>query len=123
MLFSLNTLFDGWQPSDQVQGEGLAGLQRHYTGLSEKYGFDVQIPLHYILRVTYFYSAAEDKEKNLKAAELVKFALSRDPESIDDFIELIEALTNNGAEQGAQRLTASVCNSQAQHEICSLTPK
>lgn len=123
MLFSLNTLFDGWQPADEVQAEGLVGLQRHYNGLSEKYRFDVQIPLHYILRVTYFYSASSDKDHNSKAAELVQFALNRDPGSIDDFEELIEALNNQGEEQGAQRLTSFVCTSQSQHELCDLTPK
>jgi len=118
MLFSLNTIFDGWQPADDVQAEGLTGLQRHYNGLSEKYQFDVQIPLHYILRVTYFYSAATDKEKNAKAAELVQFALNRDPGSIIDFEELFEALNNQGQEQGAGRLSSYVCTSLPQHEFC-----
>ena len=59
---------------------------------------------------------------SLLGSELVQFSLSRDLDSIDDFIELIEALNNNGAEQGAQRLTAFVCNSQPQHELCSMPP-
>jgi len=118
-----STLFDGWQPTDAVQGEGLDGLRRHYTGLSEKYGFSVQIPLYYILRVTYFYSASSSEEDNQKASELVKFAINRDAASIDDFVELIEALNNQGEQQGAQRLTAFLCAYNGQHKLCSKTPK
>ncbi len=123
LLFSLKSLFDGWQPADTVQREGLPGLQGHYAGLTEKYGFDVQIPLHFILRITYFYSAAAEEEKNKKAAELVKFALHRDPASINDFVELVEALNNQGEEQGAQRLTSFVCNNLSQHTFCSSVQK
>jgi len=123
LLFSLKALFDGWQPDDKVQGEGLPGLQGHYAGLTERYGFEVQIPLHFMLRIAYFYSAADDEEKNKKAAEVVKFALHRDPASINDFVELIEALNNQGEEQGAQRLTAFVCNTMTQHTFCSKAQK
>ena len=105
MLFGLTKLFEGWQPLDEIQAEGLLGLQRHYTGLTEKYGFAVDIPLHYVLRVTYFYSASSEEEHNQKAAELVQFALTRDAGSVDDFVELIEALNNQGEPKGAQRLT------------------
>jgi predicted alpha/beta superfamily hydrolase len=118
MLFSLNTLFDGWQPADEVQAEGLVGLKRHYSGLSEKYQFEVEIPLHFILRVIYFYSASPDEEHNAKAAELVEFALNRDPGSVDDFKELIEALNQQAEEAGAQRLTAFVCAGQPQNTLC-----
>lgn len=119
MLFSIRTLFDGWQPSGAVQREGLVGLQRHYSGLTEKYGFSVQIPLHYILRITYFFSASAEEEDNQKAAELVNFAFDRDPGSIDEFEELVVALTNQGQEKGAQRLTAFICNKVIQHELCA----
>ena len=119
MLFSLETLFDGWQPPGAVQREGLTGLQTHYSGLTEKYGFEVQIPMHFILRITYFYSASDDEEENKKAAALVKFALERDPVSIDDFIELVEALNNQGQEKSAQRLTAYVCDTLSQDKFCA----
>ena len=119
MLFSLESLFDGWQPSGATQREGLAGLRSHYSGLTEKYGFNVQIPMHFILRITYFYSASDDEEENRKAAELVKFALDRNPDSIDDLIELVEALNNQGQEKGAERLTAFVCNKMIQHKFCA----
>ena len=119
MLFSLESLFDGWQPSGAAQREGLVGLQSHYSGLTEKYGFNVQIPLHFILRITYFYSASEKQEENQKAAELVKFALDRDPDSVNDFIELVAALNNQGEETGAKRLTAFVCDNLSQHKFCS----
>lgn len=119
MLYSLRTLFDDWQPPAAVQQEGLAGLQRHYSGLTEKYGFSVQIPLHYILRIAYFYSAADDAEKNQKAAELVHFALDRDSGSIEDLEELIVALTNQGQQQGAERVIAAVCGKVREFERCA----
>ena len=119
MLFSLKLLFDGWRPSGAVQREGLPGLQSHYSDLNEKYGFNVQIPLHFILRITYFYSVSDKEEENQKAAELVKFALDRDPDSIFDFVELVEALNNQGQEEGAKRLTALLCTNLSQHKYCS----
>jgi predicted alpha/beta superfamily hydrolase len=123
MLFSLETLFDGWQPPGAVQREGLTGLQTHYSGLTEKYGFNVQIPMHFILRITYFYSASDEEEENRKAEALVKFALERDPASIDDFVELVEALNNQGQEKGARRLTAFVCDTLSQHKFCAQAKK
>ena len=57
--------------------------------------------------------------ENQKAAEPVKFALDRDPDSINDFIELVEALNNQGEATGAKRLTAFVCNNLSQHKFCS----
>ena len=118
MQYSLETLFDGWQPTGAVQQQGLVGLQKHYAGLTAKYGFEVPIPIHYLLRVTYFYSASDVEEENLKAAAIVKYSLERDPLGVDEFVDLLEALNNQGEEKGARRLTTYICEAMSAHEIC-----
>lgn len=117
LLYSLRTLFDGWEPSRDVQWEGLAGFQRHYKTLSAKYGFNIAIPLYYMLTMTYHFSASPDEEDHQKAAGLVKFALSRDDNSAADFADLVPVLTNQGHEQAAQRLSALICKEASQSKL------
>ena len=100
-------------------GKDLLDCNVIILNLTEKYGFNVQIPLHFIIRVTYFYSASDDEEQNKMANELVNFALDRDPESIDDFIEVVGVLNNQGEEGGSKRLTAYVCNKLSQNPFCT----
>ena len=118
LLFSMKVLFDGWEPTREVQWEGLTGFQRHYTKLSNKYGFEIAIPLYYMLTMTYHFSASPDDENHQKATDLINFALSRDQNSADDFADLAGVLINQGHPKAAQRITALICKNVTNYRLC-----
>ena len=51
-LDGLRFLFDGWQVPDDIAAQGeFAEFERHYEGLSARFGYDVKIPMLAVIRL------------------------------------------------------------------------
>jgi predicted alpha/beta superfamily hydrolase len=90
----LRFTFSGWPfPEDQRQEAKLEDIRRHYSGLSEKYGFNAVIPLNYLLDVGI--RMMMNNKDYAAAIEALKLGCIIHPYSPDAFYYLGLAYENN----------------------------
>ncbi len=119
VIAGLRDSFKNWRPSSKVASGSLEGLQAHYSALSERYGYEVLIPLETMKRESAFHSASKIEERWHVASDIVKYALAKTPNDVDEFISIADELSDYGAIEGSQRLISFVCEQAPGHSRCA----
>lgn len=117
--WSLQQLFTGWRPGPDEYRQGFAGLDKHYRGLSERFGWAIEIPLDDISPLVFEFARRGNEGDDLRAYELIEHAVTRDPGMYDEFIEMIGALEIQGHVDGASTVSKALCASNHSLAICS----
>lgn len=118
-LYALRTLFNGWRPSWDIKVLGLAALQEHYQQLSNRYGFSVEIaPLH-LLQMSFVFARMETEEGDLKAEQVVTYALNNYPDIAAEFIDVVDQLELYGHKQASVNLNKLVCDKLKGNNVCN----
>lgn len=90
----LRFVFSGWQyPIDQIEKSDLEDIVQHYQRLTEKYGFEAEIPLDPLITIAFVLSEKEDISQ---AIEALLLACKIHPYSPDAFYYLGTAYEKNG---------------------------
>jgi predicted alpha/beta superfamily hydrolase len=92
--FALKQVWDGWNMPRETFTQGLTAVQGHYTKISKKFGFDVQIPEGVINNLGY--NALGD-EKFDKAIEVFSYNVKMYPNSANVYDSLADAQEASGA--------------------------
>ena len=92
--FALKQVWDGWQMPRDTFTQGLTAVQGHYTKISKKFGFDVQVPEGIINNLGY--NALGD-EKFDKAIEVFSYNVKMYPNSANVYDSLADAQEASGA--------------------------
>ena len=117
--WSLQRLFLGWRPGPDAYRLGLAGLEKHYSDLSERFGWAVEIPLDDILPLVFEFARRGNEGDDSRVYELIEHAVTRDQEMYDEFVEMIGALEIQGHSAGASIARKALCDSNPSLQICS----
>jgi predicted alpha/beta superfamily hydrolase len=117
--WSLQQLFAGWRPEAYVYQMGLAGLSEHYSSLSERFGWAIEIPSDDLSPLIFEFARRGNEGDDLRAYELIEHAVARDPGMYDELIEMIGALEIQGHANGAAIAKQALCNSDPSQPICS----
>ena len=117
--WSLQQLFSGWRPGPDVYRQGFAGLDKHYRGLSDRFGWTIEIPLDDISPLVFEFARRGNEGDDLRAYELIDHAVTRDPGMYDEFIEMIGALEIQGHLTGASIARKALCDSNSSLRVCS----
>lgn len=117
-LYSFRTLFEGWRPSWEVKKMGLSSVQQHYQQLTARFGFEIELPPIELLQMSFVFSRWESEEGDKKAEEVVAYGLSNNPNIVDRFFNIVEALTNNGFKQPGENLHMLLCQKLDEHKKC-----
>ena len=95
--WGLRAVFDGWQvPRDPETGDmpgGLKGLEKHYQGLSKRYGFTVVPSEDMVNALGYQFLGREEFDD---AIEVFRYNVDLYPASANVYDSLGEALENSG---------------------------
>lgn len=118
VMAGLRSSFKNWKPSKKIESGKFEGLQAHYLQLSERYGYEVAIPLETMKRESAFHSASDIKERWQVAADIVKYALTRTPGDADEFISLSDEMVAYGMSDGSKRLMSFICQQLPEHDRC-----
>jgi predicted alpha/beta superfamily hydrolase len=86
-------IYDGWKIDKDLYNEGLAAIDKHYTKLSKKFGYEITTPEYTINRLGYNYLANEEIDK---AIVVFQENVKRFPSSANVYDSLGEAYENNG---------------------------
>jgi len=92
--FALKQVWDGWNMPRETFSQGLTAVQAHYTKISNKFGFDVQVPEGLINNLGY--SALGDKKFD-KAIEVFSYNVKMYPNSANVYDSLADAQEASGA--------------------------
>ncbi len=84
----LETLFHGWRYSKPLAESNMAELEKHYSNLSSKYGFDIKIPEFIVNQLGY---QIKGKGNIDEAIEIFKYNVKNYPESANVYDSLGEA--------------------------------
>lgn len=117
-IYAMNTLFTGWNPSREVQLAGLASVKKHYKDLSNKYGFEVQVPIDKVIRLTGHFSMSDEPTDHEMAVKLMAFGIQEDKDNANEFWDLGEYFSNNDMPDAATFVKDEVCKLAPANEHC-----
>ncbi|MEM7359673.1 MAG: alpha/beta hydrolase-fold protein [Pseudomonadota bacterium] len=118
VMMGLRNSFKDWRPAKKVESGKFEGLQAHYLELSERYGYEVAIPLETMKRESAFHSASNIEERWQVAANIVEYALSKSPNDADEFIGIADEMVGYGMVEGSHRLLSYICEHASEHQRC-----
>jgi predicted alpha/beta superfamily hydrolase len=110
--------FANWRPSKKVESGKFGELRAHYLGLSERYGYEIEIPLETMKRESAFHCASDIEERWQVASDIVKYAVSRNADNADEFFDISDEMVGYGMADGSKRLTSFVCEQSPKHRRC-----
>jgi len=119
VMAGLRSSFKNWKPTSKIESGRLEGLQAHYLDLSEQYGFEVAIPLETMKRESAFHSASDIKERWHVASNIVRYALTKNPSDVDEFIDISDEMVAYGWSDGSKRLISYICKQSPEHSRCA----
>lgn len=118
VMVGLRGSFDNWRPSKKTESGKLKGLQEHYQQLSERFGYEVAIPLETMKRESAFHSASDIEERWQVASDIVKYALAKTPNDVDEFFGISDEMVGYGMAEGSKRLISFICEQLPEHKRC-----
>ena len=118
IIAGLRQSFDKWMPSQDIQQGKFELLQDHYRNLSQQYGFEVEIPLETMKRISGFDSMSSDQAKWQNAAKAVDYALTKNPNNVDEFFNIVDQVVSFGEIDASERLISFICKNTPDHARC-----
>ena len=88
----LEFIYSGWQVPDKVVTSGIKGVKKHYDGLSQKYGFPIEIPEQLLNALGYQLLTQGNINK---AIVVFEYNVGTYPNSANVYDSLGEALETN----------------------------
>jgi len=119
IMHGLRAIFPNWKHSINDRRDKLQPLLDHYIGLSERYGFNVDVPQDTLNRMAAFQSWEDDTELNKNAADTVNYVLGRNPDDINELFEMVKQSIDFGQEDGAKRLRSYICRRAKHDDRCT----
>lgn len=96
----LEMLYDGWRLPQKTIAGGLKAIEKHYGGLSKKFGYTVPVPEAVLNNLGYHYLRKREVEK---ALEIFQLNVERFPGSANVYDSLGEALETAGQFEAAKK--------------------
>ena len=118
IIAGLRQSFEKWMPSQDIQQGKFELLQDHYRDLSQQYGFEVDIPLEIMKRISGFDSMSDDEAKWQNAAKAVDYALTKNPNNADEFFNIVDQVVSFGQIDASKRLISFICENIPDHSKC-----
>lgn len=119
VMVGLRSSFKNWRPSKKVESGKFEMLQAHYQELSDRYGYEVAIPLETMKRESAFHCASNIEERWKVASHIVEYALSKSPGNVDEFIDIADEMVGYGMVDGSKRLLSFICDQAPKHQRCT----
>lgn len=116
--WSLQQLFAGWRPGPDAYRQGLAGLDTHYRSLSDRFGWEIEIPMDDISPLAFDFARRGNDGDEIRVKELIEYAVTRNPGMYDEFVETVRALEIQGHADGAATVRNALCGSNPSLQIC-----
>jgi predicted alpha/beta superfamily hydrolase len=114
----LRQSFENWNAPESVQRGKFELLQAHYLKLSKQYGFEVEIPLETMKRMAGFDSMSDDEVKWENAANVVEYALTKNPNDVGEFFNIVDQVVDFGQVDASKRLISFICKNTPDHSRC-----
>ena len=118
IVAGLRQSFENWKPSQDILGGKFELVQNHYRDLSQQYGFEVEIPLDTMQRLSGFDSMSNDEVKWQNAAKVVDYALTKNPNDADEFFDIVDQVASFGQIEASKRLVSYICKNVTNHSRC-----
>jgi len=118
VMAGLRKSFDNWRPSKEVESGKFSALQMHYKKLSDQYGYEIDIPIETMKRLSAFDSASKDSARWNNASDVVKYALTKTPSDVEEFIGIADEMVAYGMSDGSKRLISYICEQSVEHSRC-----
>lgn len=119
MQYALQSTFANWEPTYDVKVSGLDGLREHYTELSKKFGFNVNVPNETLQKLTAHYAISEGDNATKELNKHINFTIKQTAEGLDSLIEIADYLTNNGYQKAGESILKKVCNQVENNQRCT----
>jgi predicted alpha/beta superfamily hydrolase len=94
----LLTLFPDFFVSPELESQGLQAINRHFEGLTQRYGFKLETPEEALFSLAY---NLRQKEKRQEAIDVFRVLLERYPRSVRSYFFLAETYLDMGQREGA----------------------
>jgi predicted alpha/beta superfamily hydrolase len=118
IIAGLRQSFDNWGPSKDIRRGKFELLQNHYRDLKKQYGFEVEIPLDTMKRLSGFDSMSNDEAKWQNAAKVIDYALTKNPNNADEFFNIVDQVVSFGQIDASKRLISFICEKTPDHSRC-----
>lgn len=100
IYYGLEWIYAGWRLPQEKLNEGLDAIDRYYTGLTDKYGYEIKAPENVINLLGYNYLGKNEIEK---AIMIFKENVKRYPKSANVYDSLGEAYEKNNQFDEAEK--------------------
>jgi predicted alpha/beta superfamily hydrolase len=119
MQYALELSFASWVPSYETKVAGLNGLISHYKNLTQKYGFEVNVPIDTLQQLAAHYAISEKQNDGLNLKELVQFTLKQSEANSAALVEIADYLKNNGYEKAGENVFSEICKNVPTVNYCA----
>lgn len=119
MQYALQLSFAAWVPSYETKVGGLNGLISHYKNLTEKYGFEVNVPIDTLQQLAAHYSISEKQSDVLNLKALVQFTLKQSADNTIALVEIADYLKNNGYAKAGINVFSEICENVPTVNYCA----
>ncbi|GIU49643.1 hypothetical protein TUM4438_33700 [Shewanella sairae] len=118
MQFALQTTFTGWQPSYEIKVSGIDALSKHYKDLSDKFGFQVDVPNSTLQKLVAHYAVSEAPKSKQALKKHIAFAIAQSPAGINSLFEIADYLQANNYVPAGQLVLDEICNQDNENLRC-----
>lgn len=119
MQFALQSTFAGWEPTYEVKISGLESLKIHYSKLSSKFGFNVNIPNETLQKLTAHYAISKDENATVQLNKYIAFTIEQSSEGLESLFEISNYLSNNGYKKAGESIIREICIHAKNNKKCT----
>ncbi|PAJ75347.1 hypothetical protein CJF42_05760 [Pseudoalteromonas sp. NBT06-2] len=118
LMHSLRNTFTGWQPSYETKIGNFENLKRHYDDFGTRFGFDAQIDLELLQRLSVYFAMSTKPEDALNINHVINYGLNLNRNNADAFWQMTHYLKEIDDLASAKKIEEKICTLQPDFNHC-----
>ena len=118
LMFALRNTFTGWQPSYETKISNFTNLKQHYDDFGKRFGFDAQIELELLQKLSVYFAMSTKPEDALNIKHVINYGLGLDRNNTNAFWEMANYLKEIDDLISARKIEENICKLQPDFNHC-----
>jgi len=118
LMFALRNTFTGWQASYETKISNFTNLKQHYDDFGKRFGFDAQIELELLQKLSVYFAMSTKPEDALNIKHVINYGLNLNRNNADSFWEMANYLKEIDNLASAKKIEKNICELQPDFNLC-----